>query len=254
MKTKQLILFNFFLFLFISVANAQLNVPYSKVILEDGSSFLGVLLEQKDGIIEFQLTNGEVIEVEKSRVSSISEEKYPMDFEKVEPVYKSVYEYQPGSLYYVFTFGGNISRNDDQFGIGFDAIFAFGYQQHLRFGYGISTGVDNLSIFGTAVVYPLLLEVRGYAKKKIVSPYYVFQAGYGFSRKSEKLGVLESKGGFTIRPSVGLRIGGRKRGNILIEMGYIMQPHYVKQVINISDIRVYNRTFNRLKFAIGVQF
>ncbi len=254
MKTKQLTLFYFLLFFFVGSANAQLDVPYSKVTLEDGSNFIANLLEVKDGMMEFQLTNGDIISVKQEEVKSISDEKYPVDYEPIKSLYKNTYDYQPGSMYYIFTFGGNLSRNETEFGIGADAIFSVGKQQSLKLGYGFSTGVDNLSVLGTAVIYPVLLEVRGYLKEKVVSPYYVLQAGYGFSKKSEKLGVLETRGGFTVRPAIGLRIGGRQRGNILLEVGYIFQPHYVKQTINISDIQEYTRVFNRLKIAIGIQF
>ncbi len=254
MKTKQLTLFYFLFFLFVSALNAQLDVPYAKVKLADGSSFLGNLLEEHDGQMEFQLTNGDIVTFDKEEVASISHEQYPVDFDSPTNNYEYTYEYQPGEMYYIFTFGGNISKNAQEFGIGADAVFSIGKQKTLSFGYGLSTGVDNLSVLGTAVVYPILAEVRGYLKEQAIAPYYLLQAGYGFSRKSEKLGVVETKGGFTVRPSVGLRIGGRKRGNILLEIGYIFQPHYVKQTVNVSDIEEYDRVFNRVKIAIGLQF
>ncbi len=254
MKTKRLTLFYFLLFVLINSATAQLDVPYSKVELTDGSSFLGYLLEVRDGVMEFQLPNGDIVELSKEEVRSVSEEKYPMDFDLERQSYTMVYDYKVPSYYFIFTFGGNFSRSQEEFSVGAGSSFSFGYQHSLKLGYGIATGIDNFSVVGTAVVYPLMLELRGYLKKNTISPYYVLQAGYGFAKKSEKLGILKSRGGMTVRPSIGLRIGGRKRGNILIELGYILQPHYVKQVFNISDIQVYNRTFNRLKVAVGVQF
>lgn len=254
MKTKQLTLFYFLLFFFVSSVNAQLDVPYSKVYLQDGSSFLGNLLEENDGLMEFQLTNGDIVTYDKEEIDRISEEQFPVDFEWSNKKDDYVYNFEPGGFYYIFTFGGNFSRNENEFGIGADAVFSIGKQQRLDFGYGLSTGVDNLSVLGSAVVYPLLVEVRGYLKKRSVAPYYSLQAGYGFSKRSKKLGVIEARGGFTVRPSLGLRIGGRQYGNILLEVGYIYQPHYVKQTINISDIEEYQRVFNRVKVAIGLQF
>lgn len=221
----------FFLSLFVSAQETQSrNIIY----LKDGSCLKGTVLNKTEaGDLHLQLFNGSELFLENDLISQVKTETRKQNY------LQSGFSQASRGLYYgihLNFLGAKGARQEwepeaRRYGAG--AHIVGGYRFNRFIGVGLGLGFDG---YGDYFV-PLMLDLRGIALKKRISPVYAFQAGYGFPAGGEpdangEFVTVEREGGMMIYPSVGVRFETRRNVAFIFDVGAKLQ--------NMTKSRQYN--------------
>ncbi len=263
-------------FLF-SPLHAQESEVYDVLELHDGNKVQGKILELKEE--EYVLIKvSETGKTEKylledidrimqmdANVLASEKDRKKTSKERIKPTYE--FEEQGGftTLNFGFSFGKRertITQFDpfpfeesSQTAIGFNVQTIVGYQFNRHFGLGAGASYDAYNLEDAESIFTLLAHCRGYLSKKIISPYWALNAGYGFAFKNPNEGVEEAKGGLMVHPELGFRLGASEKTNFTISLGYRFQSaEYVQEFPFNGDIEYRKINYRRFLFSVGLLF
>jgi len=241
---------NIFLFLFFICINliAQENKQISIVYLHDGSMIKGLVVEDHAlDLVTIKIIDGTELSIPLKTVKSIIKLKENIEFLKngkyvqTKGVYKMI---SMGTL----TGWGNDEKDYIVWGVSLINLTA-GYQFNQFINVGGGVGMD----FYDKEYITVYADFRGYILNKGLSPYYAFQAGYGFSTDIFNNGSRNQSysGGVMLHPSIGLRFASYKNTKFIMEAGYKFQ--YDKRT---NEFRgwVDKMVFKRMSIKFGVLF
>ena len=261
MKTIKLLFLGCFIFLSNQVS-AQTDDTPTVVYLKSGEIYKGKMLEYRRGeYIVLKLKSGTVDTIPDSEISRLVQmesgigdfEMQPVKAKK--PKAKKVYRFKEKGWYNVTGFSGYAGAGSESLKMGIGLSSIGGYLFIKEFGLGLGIGKDNYSSRQGEGLYPVFIEVRGYLTKKYVAPYYSVKAGYAFAFTSEKFGITKAEGGLLLSPSIGLRLGGDRTGNIFFELGYKFQKQFIERTADFStDATIIDAFYRRIVFSTGIIF
>ncbi len=166
-----------------------------------------------------------------------------------------LYEFPERGLYHATTFGITQNTTAAEAGglTGFELTAVLGYQHHRWLGFGLGTGIDFYHRSAGEMVVPIFGEVRGYLLEQNVSPYVTLRGGYGIGLSNRDQGIEDARGGWMINPAWGLRLGGRKGMNVVLDIGlkYQKASFVYGRLSERSDVDI---TYKRLNMRIGFLF
>ncbi|MCB0570326.1 MAG: hypothetical protein KDC66_11205, partial [Phaeodactylibacter sp.] len=123
------------------------------------------------------------------------------------------------------------------------------------FGLGIGLGIDTYSFDDGQSIYPLFVEARGYFLPKPVTPYYTFDAGYGFAFPNREEQITGAEGGLLFRGALGLRLGADSDTNVAIGVGYQYQKARLeRQDFQGAELEIRELAYNRIVMRVGLIF
>ena len=245
----------------------QKNEVASKVFLNDGSIYIGRILDVvTDKSIRLQLNDGIVISISYSNIKKIIQS----DDAGKQRVEHRAYEFREKGFYNVnyasITSGSGIEGMST---IGFGLSSSFGYMFNKYFGLGLGIGIDKFDVMNLknsnsyyynyiespfTNTYPLFIEARGYFYGKMNAYYYSFNAGYGFVNTNEEFSILDAHGGMMYYPAIGIRFGGKKHFNFCIDFGVKFQKaDFVVQNFFESGTDHYFINYKRFILRLGIQ-
>ncbi|GJM33241.1 MAG: hypothetical protein DHS20C18_22420 [Saprospiraceae bacterium] len=228
--------------------------------LENGSLLKGKVVEYIRGEkLVFELTNGEQVEFAAKEidriVQGVATPVYKEDKKGRRQMGPKVYEFQERGWYnltYFASYGGKTGENAF---IGIGLLNITGFQFNRMVGLGLGIGADAYSLEGGETLYPVFAEARGYLFKKNVSPYYAASVGYGFAFKDRNQELFKARGGLMFHPAIGLRLGGSKSANMLVDVGYKFQNAYFERRFDFNgDIEERNIKYKRFTVRFGLIF
>lgn len=220
------------------------------VYLKNGSEFRGQIIEYVPGShLSMKILGGPELTFEDSKIDRIVQEVLN------QKVRNRDYNFKEEGFYNFTSISNFNSRSNfgDIF-VGFGAHTVSGYQINRLIGLGLGFGIDNYEVSFAKRVVPLYLEARGYLLKKNISPYYSMNMGWGFPLKQDNFGVNETAGGMYINPSIGVRFGGKKTSNFILDAGYKYQR--ASYISRFDDVNVTKDTydFKRIVVRLGILF
>ena len=221
---------------------AQEKVIQDHLYLQDGSFLKGSIVARDTVMIRWKLTNGEIISIAETHVHHIQKVKHDW---LVFPNGKIILE--KGNYHIIFT-GLLIGKGDgfQENPIGANlAHFIKGVKFNQFFSAGIGIGLD---LYNHEFV-PLYLDIRGDFLNQPITPYYAFNAGYGFALENNR--SIDNKGGIMIHPAIGLRFASKKRVGYLLEIGYKFQ-NGKREFDNLEFTD--ELTYKRLSLRAGLSF
>ena len=237
------LLLSFLLFNFSLAAQEQESKQEIDVIyFKDGNVIKGKILDNYKKAYRIEMLSGDVITVSKKNVSttkSISlKDAIFIEDGLILPT-KGYY-----GIYAINLLTGSGTYNYGEIAPSLSMIHGHQFDHNLSLGLGIS-----VDFYGYTII-PVFLDIRGYPRKKRLSPFYALDVGYGFPVWGQN-SWTNIKGGLMLNPSLGLRFLGRRKSSFQLGIGYKKQfisRNYVRQ--DYSDQIV----FNRLQLNLGLMF
>ncbi len=218
--------------------NQKLEIIYFK----NGSIIKGKILNENKTDYQIEMLGGDIITVSKKNVSITKTVNL-----KNAIFIENGLTLQTKGHYAVYTF--NLLAGSSTYGYS-DIVpslsIIHGYQFDQNLSIGVGTGID---IYDYTLI-PIFLDIRGYPRKKRLSPFYAFDFGYGFPvRESSNWSSI--RGGLMLNPSLGFRFLGRRESSLHIGIGYKKQ--FVTRDYRHQDYSD-EIVFNRLQFQVGMMF
>ena len=239
------ILFTFLFFT--STLFAQVQVNSDLLYLKDGSFLKGTAIETSTTLLQWQLTNGDVVPFAISHVDRIEVAKENL------LVFSNGKTMKKSGSYHLLYSGILTSKGEEWEGnrIGKNWFhFITGVKINQFVALGIGTGLDSYN----HEFVPIYLDFRGDILTKLISPYYALNVGYAFSFNMEKDNPWNNrdyKGGLMVHPAIGVRFLVARNLGLLAEVGYKYQ--YAKvEYDNWEYVDKIN--YRRLTFRVGLSF
>ncbi len=215
----------------------------SIVYLNDGSFLKGNVISETPFRIEFQLSDGNLIQLSKGNIKSIEK------IDSSEEILENGNRRKNKGHYNVLNLGLLFSQNTRSgFTVGANVFhYVRGYQFNPHFALGGGLGLD---LYQRAYL-PIFIDIRGKILNRSISLYYALNAGYtvGIS-KDEQFVIRTYKGGFMFHPSIGLHFSTQKKFSFLIDVGYRQQ--YATTVYSNEEEDKW--IFRRISVRAGIMF
>lgn len=236
---------------------AQAQKEQEQVLyLKNGSIIRGDLIEQTQDVVKMRIYGGSVFVFPASDVVKIvSEERFVPQGRRQ----KGEFTIKEHGFYQTLSAGMLFRRYENN---NFQARYSAGYHFNRHLAVGLQTGVNSIdfswNIAQTSL--PVMAEVRGYWTKQPFSPYYAAQFGYAFDATQTTDELLESKGGVTFSPKIGVQLPSRSNAAFFVEVGYFFQQasftyrNFWTWPQPIDNIVTQNITFQRVAASVGVTF
>lgn len=252
---KNLLLCLFLLLIGTGNVSAQDNdtaQTVSVVYFKDGSVMRGTVLEQiPDEYVKIRITGGSVLTVQMSEVERIKSDA-------------SLYTFHPdGSnsktrgFYHGFnvqgTFGNpNNGEFDRRLLLGAGVQYSAGKQFNRCLSLGGGVGLEMYN----RVFADIFVQVRGFLPLGKVTPVLAADAGYGAPVLLQNAGNRNAqiRGGWSLRPSIGLRIATRGRADLLVDAGYQLQEFHSVNDWGGRRRDEFDIWYRRLSFRMGWLF
>ena len=225
----------------------------STVYLKDGSKLIGTLAKSEtSGMYKLSLRNGLQLDVPVSIVRKIIQDEVKAEKSKN----PGEYAFKESGLYQITSFELLHGRNfDGNFHIGFGLHHSVGYMLNRMAGLGLCVGVDNYNLNSYEKLYPIAIEFRSYLMRRHNSVFLTMQGGYSLAFKDRSAKLIMADGGWMFYPAAGIRLGGKRAGNICFEVGLKFQkarwkvdyPGYEQKYTYIQEYR-------RFVTKVSVQF
>lgn len=246
---------NLFILLIISFlqifAFAQDTISQDLIYLKDGSTLRGEITEQNpDESVKIRIAGGTITEIKMSAVKRIKSDEGKYIFNEDGSNFKQKGFYNGFNVQAMI---GQSSGNDnsENLVLGLGVQYSLGYQINKYAAVGGGVGMQLYDkVFADAFV-----QMRGFLPMGKVSPTIAMDAGYGVPVVLSSLDTNnQSNGGWSLRPSIGLRIATRNRADILLDAGYQLQHFENKTNWGWGSETAYNVWYRRLSFRIGWVF
>jgi len=224
------------------------SVEDNKVIvyLKNGSKFQGRLLDwnQAEKTMTFDMY-GNTVQFYVGEVRKIID----LDIDT-----SPLYSFEETGIYYHlrtnFISGNPGNRSNFQPGVGLSISAGKRFNRMLSIGGGI--GFDEYVLASSENILSTFGELSGYFHENNQSLFYNVAAGYGFAVHSDESNIRDSKGGWMMHPSLGVRLG---KGNLkwTIDMGYKFQKaNWVFE--NWGSLSDQDILYRRLTLRMGLMF
>lgn len=242
----------FILSLFSIVAFTQDNASTDIVFLKDGSTIRGQITEQNPkGNMTIRLFNGEELSVSMNDVKRIGSDNEDYHFNPDGSTYRKQGVYTSFQLQGMFT-NDNIESGDQNLTFGAGVQYSLGKQfnKHFSLGGGIGLRLYN-RLFADVFV-----QARTYLPKEKVSPVLSLEGGYGVPIQivNNNRNAVKTKGGASLRPSIGMRIARRKHSDIILDAGYQFQYFYQKDNWGWGRVNETTIWYKRISVKVGWNF
>ncbi|MEM6320279.1 MAG: hypothetical protein AAF960_21600, partial [Bacteroidota bacterium] len=179
------------------------------VYLKNGSIFRGQIESYKvGGKLKLTTAPGRVLIFEEKNIKKIVQETTAQEAAnnpKLEMTQPKTYDFRETGVYYAVDIGylgGNSFFGE--YTNAFTTHLAGGYQFNRWVGAGVGVGVDFYNV-NLGSMIPVYAEFRGYFRKSRVSPFYKVAAGMGLPIENSNGDFTETKGGYYLAPSLGIR-------------------------------------------------
>lgn len=183
------------------------------IILNDGSTIKGTVLEDSEESTIIKMTSGTEISLPTNSI------------EKVRPGKENLTYFTNGKArkeigYFGFIKTGILFPKLENYywdsGATLNTVHGYRFNKNLAVGLGI--GIDNYE--GINVI-PLYAHIRYEPWGKKVRPYISLDAGYGFPTGNDNFSTFD--GGALLQPAIGLQFSARTGGGMFIEWGQKFQ-------------------------------
>ena len=220
----------FFLLASTLVLYAQpISMSYiDKILLEDGSSLVGQVIDQTDQEVSFQIIGGPVIKIARNQIKELLRGEEVKD-KKGKVYFSNGKSISTKGSYATLHIGTNWTNNetvDGKFGgLFLSSSYGFHFNRFLSVGGGIGIEIINGPNFNNYTFVPVFAEIRGYPfSNKTTTPYYAMSIGYGFGWDLfDSFSRGSYTGGLNVEPRIGLRFASHKRSQFYTELGYKYQ-------------------------------
>jgi len=226
------------------------------VYFKSGSKFFGKVLNiLEDNTVEFEMLTGKVIYFNMKVVQKIVQKFDEEGTAIIKSKYRKPYAFKEQGIYnftYINLPQGFSESGDWISGLGIHHVTG---KQHNRWhGTGIGIGFDGYEMGNSRNIISLYGDYRGYTSAKNFSPYYSVGLGYGLALKNRGAGVVNSKGGLFINPSLGFRFGGSSGANFTMGLGYKLQTATFSIQNWNGSVSRQRYNYRRLNIYFGVLF
>ncbi len=241
----------FLLFVFVGNLIQAQDETRALIYLKDGSTLRAVILEQKPEGIKVRLSGGAEVDFAMAEVAKIKEngDRYAY-FDDGSMSKQRGFYHEFGGQLTVSGLGEELGAGNFVFGFG--GQYAFGYRVNKYAAFGGGVGLRRYdTFFGDAFV-----QARAFLPTGKVTPTFSAEAGYGiplyFTGNNNQFET--QRGGWSLRPSAGLRIATRRRADILLEAGYQFQHTTTEQDWGWGSTNNFEVWYQRLSFRCGWLF
>lgn len=200
------------------------------VHLEDGTIIHGEVIEyDPKGQIKIKMKGGSLVVHNGAEVIKIEKIKPKEGFQHYvveRPLHlkeKGWYHSAMGGM--TFHFGGRGRVGILDFPFGFAVDYSFGYQFNRYFGIGTSIGFLYPASEG---FIPVCANFRGYFLKTSANIFYDLKIGYGLAVDGIRFPGTRT-GGFHWEPAIGVRFASKRKGHVVLSLGYLMQVGGVQE-------------------------
>ena len=221
------------------------------IYLKDGSTLRAVVLKQSPESVKVRLSGGAEVEFATAEILRIKDnsDRYVYNSDGSMSKQKGFYHGMNGQL---TISGKSANEGTTDLVLGFGGQYSLGWQpcKYASVGGGIGVRYYD-SFFGDAFV-----QARGFLPVGKVSPFLSAEAGYGtpISLRGNNNGWQTQKGGWSLRPSIGLRIATRRRADLLVEAGYQFQRTVTEENWGGNSGTTFDVWYQRLSFRFGWLF
>lgn len=245
MSTQRFIIFLLF-FSICFTLSAQERVSYDLLYLKDGGFLKGHVVEESTTLLQWKLTNGDIIPIAMTHVERIEKSK------KSRLVYSNGKTISESGAYHVLLTGVLLADGAEFEGIrtGANVVhFIKGIKFNQFLSVGLGAGFDSYD----HEFVPVYLDVRGDILNRAITPYYAINAGYAYSFAMDNQGFNNQKykGGVMIHPAIGVRFASKRNVNFLLEAGYKFQKGEIEYENRNYTDRI---TYKRLALRGGIIF
>lgn len=136
---------------------------------------------------------------------------------------------------------------------GYGVSISAGHRFNRMIAVGGGMGYDQFIWNSGEEMIPLFAEVSGFFNNAPTSVFYNIQTGYSIALSDDDFLIDDAKGGLSIYPSLGLRLG-RGETKMTLDVGYKFQnaTYSYTDPWRFATIREQNLTYKRLAFRLGV--
>lgn len=198
------------LVLFPLIGLSQTFESKSRIKLTDGSELYLTIVENIIGdYIRIKLPGGEITKISYDKIESIKHDGFK---------YNSSYKL-PKGFYLDAAFNFMLGRSSPEFGsrMGIAPAISANMRVNSFFSAGLGVETNYIMVNGENLFLPVYLHISGNFAEKRVAPMYFIDGGWVFPIYGEDE-VTEAKGGWFIRPGVGIKIN-----NVSLKLGYQTQ-------------------------------
>ncbi|MEE9373801.1 MAG: hypothetical protein V3V00_12180 [Saprospiraceae bacterium] len=220
------------------------------VYLKNGSIMSGTLVSWKYGEEVIINTQGTTITFPDDKVRKVMEQNNAVKIKMpILHIDKGLYYTAKAQL--LTGNGGNRAHNR----VGYGITASVGYQWSQYLAVGVGAGYRQFIWDTGEEMIPIFAEVKGFVNSNNIRPFYSLELGYAFNWTDEDLQIIETKGGLSIYPAIGLSFG-RTSMKYTIDLGYLFQNAEITYSNSLDDrIRTtQDITYKRLTFRFGVNF
>lgn len=238
------------LFLLMTTLQATAQIRDKSIFhYQDGSVFIGTILEENSKKAKLRITTSDTISIAKALVKKS---------------YRHLLYYPNGKFHFTkgFFFNYSIALGGNNGGVSsqLEAILGKHHNENLDYGIGLSFQAYEAQISNRAWVvhqfFTPMLYGRYYPFSKKVRPFVSLAVGYsfpvisGFQRN-------ETFGGLYAQPSIGLKFASKKLRRYYVSLGQSIQQ--TKGALNNTDFLGnpveynYKLWLNRMVFKVGVE-
>lgn len=189
----------------------------SIVHYNDGSIFIGRIIEENPLDIDLLLTTNDTIHLNKAFIHRIKRGNRDIS------LYGGAKFHYNKGWFFSLQVGGNISWNEentDQV----DFIGGYRFSKHWAAGLGIGSSFNSSQAFGTSIdvgATPVFLYGRYYPFDKKIKPFIATKLGWAFSSEQQING--DHQGGALFQPEIGVNFSSYKRIRVLVSLGQQLQ-------------------------------
>lgn len=183
----------------------------------DGSIFVGRILEESTLEMELLLTTNDTITLNKAFIHRIKRGNRNIS------LYGGAKFHYTKGVFVSLQIGGNITLQEestDQV----DLIVGYRFNKKWATGIGIGSSYNSSLDFGTTLdagATPVFLYGRYYPIDKKIKPFVAAKVGWGFPSQQEING--DHQGGALFQPEIGVNFSSYKRIRVLVSLGQQLQ-------------------------------
>jgi len=221
------------------------------IVLDDGSRIMGTIVSDSSGTVSVKITNPQVINVDKSKISSIE-------------AYVDPNQMLSKSKGYYIQFSSSLLAGKNDWGNAYSMSFQLsnGYQFPWGLSVGLGSGIEHFNV----PLIPLYADISYHPWNGRVSPFLYVRSGYSFALTDQETNYLEydymsnygdPEGGLLLNGGVGLSLFTWNKAAVTLGLGYRFQKVTVDRYnywwgSNYStEIISY---FNRFEMKLGFLF
>jgi len=233
----------------------KITVSMAAVVhYNDGSVFVGRIVEESPLAMDLMLSTGDTISLNKTYIHRIKRGDQNIS------LYNGAKFHYTKGYFITAQLGGNASFNDWDGGTDqFELIGGYRFSKSVAAGLGIGVSFNSTNTFGTwieASAVPVFTYGRFYLADKRMKPFVATKLGWAFPDNNAFGG--DHRGGMLFQPEIGVNFASRRRIRWLLTVGQQLQN------IRGNDLNFdqfgnpinsnFNIWFNRTVIKVGIEW